>query len=175
MKKSLKNGFYGQNFRKGQESSSEDDEKITTNSSSSYQKINQVARVKENEEEIIEIDSDDSRDALSINNNQESSPDRNRTGFGDGQNNNADSDQESTSSDVVVISDDYKTFHEEIEQLSRITSRGMNVFSNDFYFFLPQNLFSVQLNPEDKVSIKNFKIHKLLVRMMVLENNIMSV
>lgn len=74
------------------------------------------------EAEVIEIDSEDSRDGYRNNNNEESSPDRQRAY--EQNNNNNDSDHESTSSDIVVVRDDYQNFFEEIEQLSKINSTG---------------------------------------------------
>lgn len=66
--------------------------------------------------EVIEIDSDDSQDELNMTNNNESSKNE--------QNNNRDSERESTASDVVVVSDDYQKFQEDIERLSRINTKG---------------------------------------------------
>jgi hypothetical protein len=69
--------------------------------------------------EVIEIDSDDSQDGMNLsNNNDQSSHAKNE------QNNNQDSDRESTSSDIVVVSDDFQKFNEEIERLSRIHREG---------------------------------------------------
>ena len=116
----------------------------------------------DDEEEVIEIDSDDSRDGFGNNNNEESSPDRQRAYE---QNNNNDSDDhDSTSSDVVVVSDDYQRFYEDIEQSSRITSTGKMKFPSfeNKFVFDKINKISVQLNPEDKVNKNDFKILKLL-------------
>jgi hypothetical protein len=70
--------------------------------------------------EVIEIDSDDSQEDEGLNSNVTNNNDNSKTE----QNNNEDSDQESTSSDVVVISDDFQKIHEEIERLSRIDTKG---------------------------------------------------
>lgn len=75
--------------------------------------------------DIIEIDSDDSDDAVRNinNNNEESSPDRHRE-YENEQIDHRDSSHSSSSSDVVIVSDDKQPFYDEIEELSRITSRG---------------------------------------------------
>ncbi|KAG5679071.1 hypothetical protein PVAND_008668 [Polypedilum vanderplanki] len=92
----------------------------------------------EAEEDIIEIDSEDSRDATR--NNKEN---RHRAYENVNEQNNHDSERDSTSSDIVVVRDDFQAFYNDIEELSRINTL-------------------VQIHPDDKVSIKNFKILKLL-------------
>lgn len=106
-------------FRESTSDNEFDDEENVLNSKSN--KMYRINKPESDEEEVIEIDSDDSRDGYRNNNNDESSPDRQRAYE---QNNNNDSDRESTSSDIVVVRDDYQSFYEEIEQLSKITSAG---------------------------------------------------
>lgn len=79
--------------------------------------------------EVIEIDSDDSQDGMNLSNNNDQST-KNE------QNNNQDSDRESTSSDIVVVSDDYQKFNEEIERLSRIHREGKIYFNLENHFLL---------------------------------------
>lgn len=94
-------------------------------------------------QEVIEIDSEDSREGKfnENHNNEDSLTDRQQDY--ENEQNNGDSDRDSASSDIVVVRDDYQNFYE-IEELSRIETNG------------------APLDPKDKVSIKNFKIHKLL-------------
>lgn len=115
--------------------------------------------------EVIEIDSDDSQDEMNMTNNNDRSKNE--------QNNNRDSDRESTSSDIVIVNDQYQIFYADIERLSTIKSNGehtrdletLKIIAVIKKFVLIKIIFyylAEPLHPNDKVSAKNFKILKLL-------------
>lgn len=97
-----------------------------------------------NENEVVTIDDDtDEEDDPCNNNNGEASPDRHRE-YENDLRDSEETERNDSESDVVIVNDALPTAAELSIELSKIRSKGE------------------PLHPDDRVSIKNFKLLKLL-------------
>lgn len=143
--KSSESGYYDEstmkvqsrNFRNGRDSDESDEVLVHRNGLATLHQSSVM-----NEVDVVTID-DDTDEEPYDNNNEETSPDRHR----DYENDHRDSDEtevNDSESDVVCVEDFIPSAHEQSIELSKIRTTGE------------------PLHPADRVSIKNFKLLKLL-------------